>query len=78
MNKQKTIGFTLIEVLVALVILAIAFTPVIKAIDVGPHNLTSMRYRIAAHWVAQSRTLHPLHRVLLRGARLSPTHFVSL
>lgn len=45
-------GFTLIEVLVALVILAIALTAVIKTVNQAVHNTQTIANRTVAHWVA--------------------------
>jgi general secretion pathway protein I len=51
-NKQS--GFTLIEVLIALVILAIALIAVVKATDTNIHNLDYLRDKITAQWVADN------------------------
>lgn len=52
MPNQKTRGFTLIEVLVALVILAIALFAVLKALNASIQNVSHIRTKVAAHWVA--------------------------
>jgi general secretion pathway protein I len=49
-NKKS--GFTLIEVLVALVILAIALTAVIKATNDNIRMLDYLQQRTLSHWVA--------------------------
>lgn len=51
-NKHK--GFTLIEVLIALVILAIALMAVVKATDTNIHNLDYLRDKTEAQWVADN------------------------
>ena len=48
-------GFTLLETLVALAILAIALAAVMRATGAGTNHAESMRIRILADWVAQNR-----------------------
>lgn len=48
-------GFTLLETLVALAILAIAMAAVMRATGGGINHAESMRKRILADWVAQNR-----------------------
>lgn len=47
-------GFTLIEVLIALVILAISLTAVSYAISRNAQNSTYIDQKMAAHWVAMN------------------------
>lgn len=47
-------GFTLIEVLIALVILAVALMAIVKATDTNIHNLDYLRDKITAQWVADN------------------------
>lgn len=51
MNRRNT-GFTLLEILVALVVLAVALTAVIRAVSADASNIGYMRDKTLAHWVA--------------------------
>ena len=55
-------GFTLLEVLVALAILAITLTAAFRAIGVATGQAGEVRDRLLAEWVAQDRLAN--HRVL--------------
>lgn len=57
--KQQS-GFTLIEVLIALVILAISMTAIIRASSQTVANLDYLQNKTVAHWVALN-TLVRLH-----------------
>jgi general secretion pathway protein I len=48
-------GFTLLETLVALAILAIALAAVMRATGASTNHTEAMRMRILADWVAQNR-----------------------
>lgn len=48
-------GFTLLETLVALAILAIALAAVLRAAQAQTNHAEEMRLRILADWVAQNR-----------------------
>lgn len=48
-------GFTLIETLVALAILAIALAAIMRAAGAGTNHAETMRMRVLADWVAQNR-----------------------
>jgi general secretion pathway protein I len=48
-------GFTLLETLVALAILAIALAAVMRATGAGTNHAEAMRVRVLADWVAQNR-----------------------
>jgi len=50
MNKNK--GFTLIEVLIALVILAISLAAIVKVTNQSVYNLTYVQNKTISHWVA--------------------------
>ena len=61
-------GFTLLETLVALAILAIALAAVMRATGAGINHAEAMRLRVLADWVAQNR----LARHAARGDFLPP------
>ena len=44
-------GFTLLEVMIALVIIAIAFTAVLRAESVNTHDASYLQDKTIAHWV---------------------------
>ncbi len=48
-------GFTLIEVLVALAVLAIALAAAIEAVDAQVRSADHLRTRTLAHWVAMNQ-----------------------
>jgi general secretion pathway protein I len=48
-------GFTLLETLVALAILAVALAAVMRATGAGTNHADAMRMRVLADWVAQNR-----------------------
>ena len=52
MNNYR--GFTLIEVLIALTILAIALTAVMFSVQVSIKSTNHIRDKLAAHWVAMN------------------------
>lgn len=62
-SPSKSSGFTLLEVLAALVIVSLGMLAVIEAIGQTASNSTRMRDRTIAHWVAMNR---------LTAARLEP------
>lgn len=53
-SNLKQFGFTLIEVLIALVILAVALTAVIKATQDNIRGTARVQDRMVAHWVAMN------------------------
>src|SRR5512140_2390468 len=52
--KKACTGFTLLEVLVALAILAVGLGAAIKAISSSADNLDAVRQRVVAEWVAEN------------------------
>jgi general secretion pathway protein I len=61
-------GFTLIEVLIALAIISIALMAALRASGQGASNVSELRSRLLAGWVAENRLAE--HRA--RGEWLSP------
>ena len=61
MNRRPT-GFTLLEVLVALAILATALIAGFRAVSLATGSATELRSRLMAEWVAQNRLAE--HRAL--------------
>ena len=55
MRRADQQGLTLIEVLVALVVIGVAMAAVIKTVDTGIVNIAYMKERSFAHWVALNR-----------------------
>lgn len=54
-KNRDTGGFTLLEILVALAILAIALAAVLRATGAATNHAAEMRIRLLADWVAQDR-----------------------
>jgi general secretion pathway protein I len=55
MNSARTRGFTLIEVVVALAILAVGMLAVFKTIGDTVYNVDALRDRSLAEWIADNR-----------------------
>ncbi len=55
MNQRQNRGFTLLEVLVALAVLAIAMGAIIKAAAESADNLAYLRDKTVASWVALNK-----------------------
>jgi len=54
-SRHQYKGFTLLETLVALAILAVAMAAVMRATGAGINHADTMRMRVLADWVAQNR-----------------------
>lgn len=54
-NRARLRGFTLLETLVALAILAVAMAAVTRATVASTGHVEQMRLRLLAEWVAQNR-----------------------
>lgn len=54
-NRSRIRGFTLLEVLAALVIVSLGMLAVIEAVGQTASNNTRMRDRVIAHWVAMNK-----------------------
>lgn len=67
-NIRTHKGFTLLETLVALAILAIALAAVMRATGASTSHADAMRMRVLADWVAQNR----LAQHAARGEFLPP------
>ena len=59
---RKILGFTLLEMLVALTVLAIALLAALRASSAGVQNTAEIRNRLLAGWVAQNRLAEHLAR----------------
>ncbi|MEO8241426.1 MAG: type II secretion system minor pseudopilin GspI [bacterium] len=55
MTRQPTHGFTLIEALIALAILAITAVSFLRATEANVARVTALETRAAASWAAQNR-----------------------
>lgn len=54
-RKMRRSGFTLLELMVALAILAIALSAVMRAVGAATSNVDELRLRTLAGWVADNR-----------------------
>lgn len=62
-HRRKATGFVLVEVLVALAILAIPLTAIMYAVSQAIDTTAALRDRSMAMWVAQDRlTIHRIER----------------
>jgi len=67
-RRPQVAGFTLIEVMVALAVISIAFSDVLKSVNSTVHNGMYLRDRTFAHWVA----LNEVGRIQVRQEWLAP------
>lgn len=56
--KRKHSGFTLLEILVALAVLAIALGAITQSIGSATGNISYLRDKTYAHWVAMNRVAY--------------------
>lgn len=54
-SAMNSRGFTLLEVLIALAILAVALAAALRATGVATDNTTELKTRLLSNWVAQNR-----------------------
>lgn len=54
-SKMRRSGFTLLELMVALAILTIALSAVMRAVGAATNNVDELRVRTLAGWVADNR-----------------------
>ena len=54
MRRPRTLGFTLIEVLIALVILAVALAALVRAAGIATDGALDAKERLLGLWVAQN------------------------
>ena len=67
-SRNSRAGFTLVEVLVALAIVAVALLAALRVAGQGANNAAELRSRLFAGWIAENRLAE--HRA--RGDWLSP------
>ena len=53
-NKHSLHGMTLIEVLIALVVIAVALAALIRSVNAGIVNTDYLREKSIAHWIAMN------------------------
>lgn len=66
-RRSRTAGFTLVEILVAVVILAVALAATTRAASVATDGALETRHRLLATWAAENRVAE------MRARRLFPT-----
>jgi general secretion pathway protein I len=55
LSVGKNRGFTLLEVLIALAILAIALSAAMRVAGIATNTTAQIKQRIVAHWIAENR-----------------------
>ena len=53
--KRKSSGFTLLEILVALAVVAIALSAIVNEVSTNVKNASRLRDKTFAHWVAMNK-----------------------
>lgn len=54
-NRERTAGFTLIEVLVALIVVGLGMLAVIQTVSQTANNTSYIREKTIAHWIAMNQ-----------------------
>lgn len=70
LSREKTAGFTLVEILVALAILSISLSGVLYVIHQNTNNLIYLKNKTFAHWVAMNKISEfRVNPVLIQNSR---------
>lgn len=78
MSKSlKQFGFTLIEVMVALAVVAIALAALSRSMGVTIANQSQLETRIVANWVAQNELLK-MHVIAASGSQIEQKQKITM